>query len=165
MSVQLSGAAESCLYFLHLNEFDKDAIRGVISRYSRPETFCETLSWIVYRIYNAIASLCGMSDWQKAQAIIQETARQYAIVERVIPREPLERNDELFRTAILSGLDDLASSVGRRLLESALGYHSAHADAVRMEDRSQLESLDLWELITTEFRGTVVQYAEIALRM
>lgn len=130
MSVQLSGASEQVIQSMHLPQEDQEVMRGIISRYSLPQTFCEALSWIVYRIVNAFASLCGMSDWQKAQEMIRDAALRIANAEGVISAERLERNDDLYRANAVRFINNYSQTIGNGFLDLCLRYNSDHTQAV-----------------------------------
>jgi len=42
-----------------------------VSRYTSPKTFCERLSYIVFRVWNAVKAIFGKSDWQLARRSIK----------------------------------------------------------------------------------------------
>ncbi len=49
---------------------NRSFVRKTVMRYAKPKSFCAMLSWICYRIKNAILSLFGCSDWQRARLVI-----------------------------------------------------------------------------------------------
>lgn len=161
MSVQLSAASEQCLQRLHLQEPDQNTMREIISRYSPPQTFCQGLSWIVYRICNAIASLFGASDWQKAQKMIQENAMRLANEANVFPAEPLAQNDERFRRVSADYLNNVSSTIGNVLLDHCLDFNSV--DIALQPAQTLLPSADLRDLINGDVRDFVHQLQERAL--
>ena len=51
-------------------------IFNCVSRYATPSTCGEKVNWVIYRIWNAVKSLFGMSDWQVAKDQLGKLAIQ-----------------------------------------------------------------------------------------
>ena len=108
-------------------------MRGIISRYSLPKSFCDALLWVIYRIGNAIASLCGMSDWQRAQTMIQDRTFQIVLSEGIVDTQPLERNDGSYRANAARLIDIHSSIIGNNLLDLCLQYNSEELEEAPIE--------------------------------
>jgi hypothetical protein len=143
MSVQLTIPSEQCLQRLSLQESDANTLREIISRYSPPETFCQALSWLVHRICNAFASLCGMSDWQKGQKIIHDNVLRLAEEEGIIQAQRLERNDESLSENDLLRTVERVAEIAEPFLDHCLRYNFVLVN----ERRPELEGTDIRNLI------------------
>ena len=69
---KLYPGAEECIKAMHLSDTVRPIVRGCISRYSKPDTFCALLNWCVFHITNACNKLLGKkSEWEIAKNNIQ----------------------------------------------------------------------------------------------
>lgn len=150
MSIQLSIPAEQCLQRLNLEESHENTLRKIISRYSPPETFCQALSWTVYRICNAIASLFGASDWQKAQQLVRENLRRIAHEEGLFNLPSSQGNNEQRRQIVEQELDNLVNE--QPILNDCLKYNFVFVN----ERRPELDLPGLRDVIVGEnFRSVI----------
>lgn len=70
---RLNDAAEVVIkYGMLVQPTIADAVRNCVCKYSKPHTLVGMPKWIVYRIWNAIKSIFGQSDWQKTQQLVYE---------------------------------------------------------------------------------------------
>ncbi len=59
----------------------KERIKKTISRYAKPQGFCDALRWICFRVVNAFLSIFGCSDWQRTKrAAINEQLNANSVV-------------------------------------------------------------------------------------
>lgn len=62
----------------NFNDNDKKAVLAdCVARYAKPQGCCNTLQWLIFRIWNAVKAAlscfgCCSSDWQKAATILRE---------------------------------------------------------------------------------------------
>lgn len=84
----INRAAEACIQAMSLNTRDQEIVRSTIKNYSLRESFCENISWVIYRVANAIKSIFGYSDWQIARKMIEERALQMAISHGYVKDNP-----------------------------------------------------------------------------
>lgn len=79
--VYLCPAAERVIQGLHLNEGEQLVVRSAVLRYIKPEGFGERLKWVVFRAWQAVKSIFGQSEWQKAEKVIKNKVA-YLVGER-----------------------------------------------------------------------------------
>jgi hypothetical protein len=59
----LCSGAEECISMMHLQPKNREKpIRDCISRYAKPDTMCELLNWLIFRVKNAINAVFGKSQ-------------------------------------------------------------------------------------------------------
>jgi hypothetical protein len=156
MSVQLNPAAERCIELMHLREADQQPMREIISRYSIPKSFCQSLSWIVYRICNAIASIWGKSDWQNAKEMICRSLLVSAVINGMVSAEGLDSNMR-YAERIINLFRELFSDDQDLVLNIALTLNS--------QDRTiappyLIPNSNLWEMYAPAMESTLNRLRE-----
>ncbi len=113
---RLTASAEACIEVMHLPEENEDAIRECIAKYSLPDTFFEIFTWVLHRIWNAVKSIFGASDWQKAKTLLQDR-----FLEMSFERGMIQENPQNFvETEIKKQVAHTADLVAEELLSLCL---------------------------------------------
>ncbi|MBS0624460.1 MAG: hypothetical protein JSS32_00220 [Verrucomicrobia bacterium] len=66
----------------------QNKIAHCVRKYSSPQTFCDLLSYIVYRVSEAFKSIVGRSDWQKTVKAIAKQVEARNLLQNVLPKDP-----------------------------------------------------------------------------
>jgi hypothetical protein len=122
----LSVHASNILDKLSLPPTEKEQIKTCIQRYTMPENWCDYLSWIAFRIKNAVASIFGMSEWQNAVGVIHEKAMR-EMLNDITPQS--NEQYQQYKKVI----QPLASKILEKLLEVTYSKIWTKADEVDMQ--------------------------------
>lgn len=68
---RLYAGAEFWITAMELTENEETAVRNCVTRYSMPSTFNGFLSWLAFRVKNAVLSISGKSEWIVTAKMIQ----------------------------------------------------------------------------------------------
>lgn len=79
---------DSCILLMHLESADANQIKSCISKYTPPTAFGEKLKWFAFRVKQAVLSLFGQSQWQKAQNLIRDNAMKLAVEVGALEAKP-----------------------------------------------------------------------------
>jgi hypothetical protein len=105
----LFAGSQACVQAMDLNDADSKIVSIIIQKYSEPDSFCETLSTLVYRLIQAVKRLfCCESDWQKASRIIENQALQKAKDLKIIQDSPVGQVDQVFRARFIDSINKVA---------------------------------------------------------
>jgi hypothetical protein len=139
-SFKLYPVAESCLQNMHLQPAQQEIVRDCISRYSKPDTFCAVLKWIVFRVTELFKG--KNSEWNTTKKMIQDHAMEVAIQQGLVQRNPqssLEKHIE-------ERFADLAQKFVDGTLDLCLLAQNRRAPLLNGE-RQNLENTELSFLI------------------
>lgn len=121
----------------------------------------EVLRWLVYRVWNAVKAICGISDWQKTKKSIIPSMKKVA--EPFLDRIPLMRvqgqalNDsgkdvDTYREDLLAEFDARLTSVAESALNVLVDIRSEEGF-----DRGMIMTLLNWRAVATlyDFKNEV----------
>jgi hypothetical protein len=111
---------------MHLtNAQDELWVKDCIAKYAQPDTLCQTVTWVIYRIVNIFKAIFGQSDWQIAESKVSADLKiQFRVLHHENPQNELEAK---IRRTMESNAEHLSSF----LLEQSLlikegSFHSEH---------------------------------------
>lgn len=65
--LQIHNQVQLIINELNLDSQAENKVKKCVAGYSIPDSFLRKICWVAYRIFNAIKSIFGQSDWQKAR--------------------------------------------------------------------------------------------------
>ena len=135
-TLKLAPLAEERLNALHLETPEKNQVINCISRYSTPKNFSEGISYVAYRIWNAIKSIFGASDWQETKKMLGQLHQK-----DVLTAAPVFVN-EFCKGNIPTQqeLDDLKPEGQEEILPLLETVKDLTAQAQRLEEASEKNS-------------------------
>lgn len=71
---KLSGLAQEGISSLGLDQKGQAQVEKTVAGYSSPNTLGEKVSYAAYRVFNAVKSLFGQSDWQVSKKILEKNS-------------------------------------------------------------------------------------------
>ena len=71
-ALSLNVGADWFVATFRLTEQNEKIVKTCVLRYTKPDSCCEAVAWVIHRIINAIKHIFGCSDWQNALQAIQE---------------------------------------------------------------------------------------------
>ena len=122
---RLSSGAEDCITVMYLPDEQEDAVRKCITNYTLPDSFSEMLSWAVYRIWNAVKSLFGASDWQCAKKLIKTRALEMCHDRGIVQLHPQNKVEEKIECKV----KDLLDTVSESLLSTCFLLHERNEES------------------------------------
>lgn len=138
MKIELNPGAELCVKAMHLKEINENSIRTCISRYTKPDSFCKSLSWIVFRVVNAFKSIFGQSEWQITNQMLHQHALELAKEKKLFQIIPQEKLNKKINVNIV----DTTRLVASKLLSICLLANQLQSEA-STELMEKLAPLDL----------------------
>lgn len=125
MANELNFATNYALHTLHLPPQDTFFIRHALLNYENPTDLAGYITWVAYRIYNAVKSIFEKSDWQVCVKTIKEhymSSFQHARLSLDVWRVTEDRAEERAKKTMEKllawqndGRPDLLSMVGNEI--------------------------------------------------
>lgn len=102
---------ELCIQSMNLQIEEENSIKKCISRYSKPSSFCECLSWLLFRISNAIKSIWGASDWKKTHQLLHRKIIDITKEKELFQENPQDKLSKKINLKVLNFSDKLSSNI------------------------------------------------------
>ena len=69
-------------------ERSRELVRDCILNYTMPDECCGIITWIIFRVVNAVKAIFGISDWQMAVETVKNNTILRAYHKNIIAAEP-----------------------------------------------------------------------------
>ncbi len=114
-SLQVHGTTEICIQAMHLTASQQEVARNCIARYAQPAPIIQKITWLFYRIVQAVKSLFGCSEWQLTRKMLNAQFLSAVYEKHLVDEKPAAPIEKMILEKVVSSIaavvDDYLSNI------------------------------------------------------